>query len=124
MEYSYTIDNDEKITCITLNGIISKEIMEKIVEDVWQGKDYRHPCELWDFRSCVLGFSLEDLRELSQFVLSTEAERGDGKVALVTEKPLHFKIVVHIIHNHLKFSDIQIDKTFYIYKPKEHALRV
>ena len=90
MERSYNIFTDGKITYIQLEGIVDIGILKKITEKIWQGKDYKHPCVLWDFRSGVIGFGIEDIQELSSFFKGNKRERGYGRIALVLKRDIQF----------------------------------
>lgn len=93
MKYSYEIHNDGKITHIDVHGTVTKEVIQKILGEVWQAKDSEHSCILWDFRSCVLGFGPKELKELSHFVIENRERRTYKKVAFVIEKDLHFRLL-------------------------------
>lgn len=92
MGNSYTISHEGQITYIDVHGTVTEEILKDIVKEIWKGKDYEHPCILWDFRSCIAGCSPEELRELGHLVIETKEERGYGRVAFVVEKYLHFEL--------------------------------
>ena len=93
MKCSYKINNDEKITHIDVDGTVSKKIIRKILEEVWQREDYEHPGILWDFRSCVLGFGPKELKELSHFIIEHREKRNYTRVAFVVEKDVHFGLL-------------------------------
>lgn len=88
----YTIQKNGQITCVTLEGEINATVFRQIVATLWAGKDYQHPCELWDFRACVAGIGPQDLKDLGRFATGDKGERGYGRIALVVEKDLHFKL--------------------------------
>jgi len=92
MECSYTIRPEGNITYIHVEGTVSAAIIPQIIKELWQGKDYEHPCVLWDFRSCVAGLGPEELRELGRFVSEDKDKRGYGKVALVVSSYFHFEL--------------------------------
>jgi hypothetical protein len=93
MKCSYEINNDGKITLIDVNGTVTKEVLQKILGELWQRKDDKPSGILWDFRSCVLGFGPEELKELSHFVIENRERRTYRKVAFVIEKDLHFGLL-------------------------------
>ena len=93
MKCSYTIQNDEEITYIDVYGTVTKEVLQKILGEVWQKNDSQPPGILWDFRSCVLGFGPKELKELSHFVIENRERRTYRKVAFVIEKDLHFGLL-------------------------------
>lgn len=86
----YTISHEGEITYINVEGTVSEDFIKHILKEVWAGKDYEHPCILWDFRSCILGLGIQELRELSHFTFGDKGERGYGRVALVVDRNLHF----------------------------------
>jgi hypothetical protein len=92
MNMSHTIQTNGKITYVTLEGEINAAVFKQIASTIWDGKDYQHPCELWDFRACVAGIGPQDLKELSRFAAGDRGERGYGRIAVVVEKDLHFKL--------------------------------
>ena len=93
MKCSYKIHNDGEITHIDITGTVTKKSIQKILGEVWQKQDDEHPCVLWDFRSCVLGFGPQELKELSHFVIEHRENRNYRKVAFVIEKDLHFGLL-------------------------------
>lgn len=107
MECVYTIRNGGKITYITVDGIVTEDVIKTIlVKKVWAGKDYEHPCILWDFRTGILGFGIQELRELSRFAAGDKGTRGYGRIALVVEKDLHvgFAKLYEVFTNELPFE--------------------
>jgi hypothetical protein len=92
MECSYTICPEGNITYIYVEGTVSAAIITQIIKELWQGKDYEHPCVLWDFGSCVAGLGPEELKELGRLSREEKAKRGYGKVALVVSSYFHFEL--------------------------------
>lgn len=92
MDSSFNIQRNENVTYVTLQGTINIEFIKTVTEEVWQGKDYTNPCALWDFRSCIMGIGPQDLQELVHLAAGDRGDRGNGKVAIVVEKDLHFKL--------------------------------
>jgi len=92
MECTYTIHQEGLITIIEVKGTLDHDAITAIVQKLWQGKDYKHPCELWDFRSCVVGVGVEELKQLSRFAFGNQGERGYGRIAFVVEKYLHVQL--------------------------------
>ena len=92
MSQPYTIQHQGKITSITLKGEVNNTLLKSIAEELWQGKDYHHPCELWDLRTCIVAIGPQEIKELSQFVSAQKEGRGYGRVAIVVERDLHFKL--------------------------------
>jgi hypothetical protein len=92
MTASYNIQTNGLITRVTLEGEVNAEVLKQIVATIWAGKDYQHPCELWDFRACVAGLGPQEIKEFSHFASGNKGEREYGRIALVVEKDLHFKL--------------------------------
>ena len=86
---TYTIETSQNITYICVTGVVDGTSLRKILEEIWTGKDYQHPCILWDFRVSVAGLGIEDVRRISQFVKNQGDARGYGRVAMVVDHHLN-----------------------------------
>jgi len=92
MNQPYTIENNGKITLVTVHGVITEPRLKQIAEELWQGKDYQHPCTLWDFRTCIADLGPQEIKALSAFSAGNKGERGYGRIAIVVGRELHLKL--------------------------------
>lgn len=83
---------DGKITTITVQGEVTDALLKQIIAEVWEGKDYQHPCLLWDFRKAVAGVGPQEIKAMSAFAAGNKGERGYGRIALVVGHDVHLKL--------------------------------
>ncbi len=120
MPCSYSISQEGEITYIYVIGTVTGEVIETILKEIWQGKNWKHPCVLWDFRFCMLGFGSEKLKDISNMAAGEKGERGYGRVALVVSKYIHFKLS-KMYESYLQDVPFEI-KTFLNVKPAQKWL--